>query len=106
MVGGTLAVHVSDALPDGCFEMIGIDEGPVGEMVTLQVAPGAFDVIEFGRIAWQPLDGEPRALRQGLAGEVTGVDRTVVEDEHQRPLGTAGLRAIATVDLVEEGEEV
>ncbi len=54
MASGALAVPVGDLLSDGCVEVIGIEECAVSEMMTLQVAPRAFDVIELGRIARQP----------------------------------------------------
>ena len=40
------AVHAGDA----CFEVFSIDEGPVGEVMTLQLAPGEFDVVESGAL--------------------------------------------------------
>src|SRR5215207_3568710 len=64
----TLAVHVDDAAVDACFEVFGIDEGPVGEVMTLQIAPGEFDVVEFGRVFRQPLDREPGTGCERLAG--------------------------------------
>jgi hypothetical protein len=33
-----------------CFEVFGIDEGPMGEVMMLQIAPGKFDIVEFGRV--------------------------------------------------------
>jgi hypothetical protein len=80
-----LAVHVDDAAVNACFEVFGIDEGPVGEVMTLQIAPGEFDVVEFGGVFRQPLDGEPGTGCERLAGQPAGVDRTVVEDENRRP---------------------
>ena len=58
---GALAVHVDDGMMDGCFEVIGIGERPVGEIVTLQVTPGAFNLVQFRCIFGQPLDCEPGA---------------------------------------------
>jgi hypothetical protein len=43
MAFGALVVHVGDAAVDGGFEIVGIGEGPVGEVMTLQIAPGELD---------------------------------------------------------------
>lgn len=34
-------------------------EGLVGEVTGFQAMPDNFDVVEFGRVFWQPFDGEP-----------------------------------------------
>ena len=44
---------------DGMVEGIGIGEGLVGEVVCLEVAPDAFDVVQLGSILGQPFDVEP-----------------------------------------------
>ena len=62
------------------FEVFDIDEGLVGEVVTLQVAPGEFDVVEFGCVFGQPLDREPGTGGERLGGQPAGVDRAVVKD--------------------------
>ena len=51
MVFCAFAVHVSDGLVDRGFEAVGIDKGPVSQVVALEIAPGEFDGIELGRIA-------------------------------------------------------
>ena len=38
-------------------------DGPVGEFLTLDVAPKGLDGVEVGSVGWQVLDGEPAALR-------------------------------------------
>jgi hypothetical protein len=60
--------------------------------MTLQIAPGEFDIIEFGSVFRQPLDREPGTGGERLAGQPAGVDRTVVEDENHRPRCPAKLR--------------
>src|SRR3954468_12961583 len=60
-----LAVEGVDGLVDGVVEPVGVAEGAVGQVVVLQVAPGALDVVQLGRVLGQPLDpyvdghGEP-----------------------------------------------
>ena len=44
---------------DGVVERDGVGEGLVGEMMRLEVAPHRLDVVEFGRVFRQPLDGQP-----------------------------------------------
>src|SRR3954463_5839873 len=74
-----LLVAGVDGSVDGPIERVDILEGLVGEMVRLEVAPDRFNVVEFGRVFRQPLDGEPMgAGGQGGAGELAGMDRPVV----------------------------
>jgi hypothetical protein len=44
-----LLAHDAEPL-DGCFEMIGIAKAPMGEVMTLEITPGAFDVVLLGRL--------------------------------------------------------
>ena len=37
---------------DGLVENVGVDEGLVGEVMSLQVTSNDFDVVEFGRVIW------------------------------------------------------
>src|SRR4051794_25837840 len=43
-LGSSLSVEGSDGVVDGGVEGVGIAEGAVGQVVALQVAPGALDV--------------------------------------------------------------
>ena len=54
---------------DGLIEVGGVGEGVVGEIVRFEIVPDNLDVVEFGRVFWQPLDGEPmlRASRAARA---------------------------------------
>lgn len=68
---------------DRFFEFGLVAECPVGEMMGFEVAPGALDVVAFGRILWEPLDGEPmRARLERLSRRVADMDRIVVEHYH------------------------
>ncbi len=67
------------------IEDFGIGECLMGEVMDFEVAPDALDVIEFGRIFWEPFDREP----MGASGEFSlcgfaDVDRTVVEHNNGR----------------------
>ena len=66
-----LAVYVDDAAVDACFEVFGIFEGPVGEVMSLQIAPGEFDVVQLGSVFRQPLDREP-GTRSASAARLAG----------------------------------
>src|SRR3546814_11635886 len=90
---------------DGAIEVICVCEGVVGEVVAFEVAPGAFDVVEFGGVARQPLDGEPWPLGECGAGEFAGVDGSVVEDEDDGLGFGLGLRAAARSEERRVGKE-
>jgi hypothetical protein len=97
----TLLVAGVDGGVDGLVERVDILEGLVGEMVRLEVAPDRFDVVEFGGVFRQPLDGEPvGAGGQRGAGELAGVDRPVVLDQDNGPDWPARLGPIRLVGLV------
>ena len=57
--GHPLGVQCVDCLVDGSVERIGVREGLMGEVMCLEIAPDAFDVIQVRRIFGQPFDGEP-----------------------------------------------
>jgi hypothetical protein len=56
-------VEVLDGGVDGAFECGDVCEGLMGEVMRLEIMPNDFNVIEFGRVFWQPLDGEPMGAR-------------------------------------------
>ena len=53
---------------DGAVEGVGVSEGLVGEMMGLEIVPDNLDVVEFGGVFRQPLDGEP-VFARGEGGE-------------------------------------
>jgi hypothetical protein len=77
------------------------------EMMRLEVTPDEFDVVQFRRILWQPLDGEPvRAGCEGCQGELAGVDRAIVQDKRHRLDRLAELGAVEPVQLLEMNNEI
>ena len=72
---------------DGCVEGFSIGESHVGEVIGLEVMPDGLDVIEFGRIFWQPFDGKPMGtgLKRRLRG-LADMNGTVIE-HHDNGLG-------------------
>jgi hypothetical protein len=89
---------------DGPVEGIGIIEGAVGQLVLLEVAPAAFDVVQFRRVFRQPFDGQPWSGGQSLGGDLAGMDRTVVEHDDQGAGPLSG--AIGSTDQIEQGDEI
>ncbi len=92
---------------DGLVERGDVCEGLVGEVMGLKIAPDRLDVVEFGRVFRQPLDGEP-VCAGGQGGEraFAGVDRTIVLDQHDR-FGLspgAGSESQKTYPLVNQAE--
>ena len=48
--GHPLGVQCGDGLVDRLIEVVSIDERLVCKMVCLEVVPGSFDIVQFGRI--------------------------------------------------------
>src|SRR3954470_12998503 len=95
-----LVVEAGDSVRDGAGESVGIDEGSVGELMLLEVAPASFDVVQLGGVFRQPFEGEPGALGERLCGQLAGVDRSVVENRDQGPGSFGG--AVGGAELVEQ----
>jgi len=60
-----------------------VDESLVSQTVALRSCRDDLDVIEFGRVFGQPLDGKLMLTHfEGVAGQLADVDRPIVLDEH------------------------
>jgi hypothetical protein len=103
---GAFAVEVVDGAGDGTIELVDALKGLVGEVVTLEIAPGALDVVELRSVLGQPLDGDPGPLLEGGAGQFADMDRSVVEDEDDRLGRSAGSRRVEIIDAFEQADEV
>src|SRR4051795_4634342 len=102
-----LRVELGDCVLDSAVEVIRTVERLVSEVMPLQVAPETLDVVQLRSIVRQPLDGEPvGALGERGAACLAGVDRAVVQDEHEGLDRDAELGTIATVDLLQKRDEV
>jgi len=97
-------VETGDGVRDGAGESVSIDEGSVGELMLLEVAPASFDVVQFGGVFRQPFEGEPGALGERLCGQLAGVDWPVIKNRDQRPGSFGG--AVGGAELVEQGDKV
>ena len=92
---------------DGSIEVGGVGEGVVGEIVRFEIVPDNLDVVEFGRVFRQPLNGQPMLARfEGGKGELADVDRSIVLDQHDRLHGSSRLGAVETVELLQMSDEV
>src|SRR4051794_5267736 len=103
----SLGVELSNRFGDGAVEVIRSVERLMSEVMPLQVAPETLDVVQPRSIVRQPLDGEPGgALGERGAACLAGVDRAVVEDEHEGLDRNPELGPIAPIDLLQESDEV
>src|SRR5215210_937685 len=92
---------------DGAIEIFWFRERLMSEVMPLQVAPDRFDVVELWGVFRKPFDPEPvGALGERGAARRAGVDRAVIQDEHDRLDRDAELGTIATVDLPQQSDEV
>ena len=96
-------IEVVDGGCDGAIELFDRSEGAMSEEVAFEVAPGAFDVVQFGSLFRQPLDGQPGALRESSAAELAGVDGTVVEHHDDRLCRVSWAWAVERVEPLEQG---
>ena len=55
----SLLIKVIDGCMDRLVERGDIREGLMGEVVRLEIVPNDLNIIEFGRVFGQPLNGEP-----------------------------------------------
>src|SRR3954466_4364125 len=103
----SFGVELSNRFVDGAVEVIRTVERLMSEVMPLQVAPETLDVVQLRSIVRQPLDGEPvGALGERGAGCLAGVDRAVVQDEHEGLDRNPELGPIAPIDLLQESDEV
>ena len=92
-IDGSLPVQGSHGCVDYAVEGVGISEGLMGQMARLEIVPDNLDVVEFGCVFWQPLDGEPVFARlDGFKSELADMDRPVVL--WLIPLSQAGLYVV------------
>lgn len=68
-----------NSMGNSVVEVVNRAKGLVGKKMTFEIAPGSFDVVEFGSEVRQPLDGQPWDLVEGGVAELAGVDWSVVE---------------------------
>ena len=92
---------------DGGVEGFGVGECLVGEMMGFEIMPDDLDVVEFGRVFRQPFDGEPmRAGRKRCQRRFAGVDRAVVEHDHDGLARYSRLGAVQKIQGLQQGHEV
>src|SRR5215211_8340130 len=102
-----LCGELGDCVLDGAVEVIRAGECLMSEVMPLQVAPEDLDVVQLRGVFRQPLDREPvGTLGERCAGRLAGVDRAVVENEHDRRERDPELGTIAPIDLLQQSAEV
>src|SRR5215213_4645677 len=102
-----LCVELGDCVLDGAVEVIRAGECLMSEVMPLQVAPEDLDVVQLRRVFRQPLDREPVSPQgERRAACFAGVDRAVVENEHEGRDRNPERGAIAPIDLLQESKEV
>jgi hypothetical protein len=102
-----LTVEFGDGVVNALIQIVGGGEGLMSQLMTLQITPNSLDIIEFGGVFWQPLDGQPvRPCRQGCRGCLAGMDRTVVENQHGWLAHRAWPGAVEAIDLLQQRDEV
>src|SRR5271166_711246 len=103
----SLGVQGGHSGVNGSVEIVGVSEGLMGEMMSFEIAPDGLDVVEFGCVFWQPLDGEPVFARlDGFKSELADMDRPVVLDQYDRFYCPSWLRTEQVVELLEVSDEV
>src|SRR4051812_2466869 len=106
-MAASFGIEFPDGVVDGLIEVVRSGEGLVSEMMPLQVAPETLDIVQLRSVFRQPLDPEPMSpLGEGGTSRLAGVDRAVVEDEHEGLERDAELGAIAPLNLLQESDEV
>jgi hypothetical protein len=106
-MAGSFGVECLDGFVDGLFEVFGVAERAVSEMMGFQVAPDSFDVVEFGRVFRQPFDDEPVCARcERGPCRLAGVDRSVVEHNDGGLDARPRFWSILRVELLQQRDEV
>jgi hypothetical protein len=66
-------IKAIDGTRDGGVEFLDGAEGLMREEVAFEIAPGAFDVVQFRCVFGQPLDGQPGALSAVRVSSLIGM---------------------------------
>src|SRR5215208_2507663 len=102
-----LRVELGDCVLDGAVEVIRAGECLMSEVMPLQDAPEDLDVVQLRGVFRQPLDGEPvGTLGEGSTRRLAGVERAVVEDEHEGLDRDPELGTIAPINLLQQSDKV
>jgi hypothetical protein len=99
-------VKASNSEDDRGIKFLDGSKGLVGEEVTLEVTPGAFDVVQFGCVFGQPFNGQPRALIEGGTAQLADVDRSIVENQDDRFSRLSRSRPVQRIEAFQQADEV
>src|SRR3954453_2499447 len=77
------------------------------EVVALYIAPDILDVVQLGGVFRQPLDSQPvRSRRQRGAAHLTGVDRPIIEHEHDWLADHSRPWSVTAAEFAQQVDEV
>ena len=92
---------------DGGVKGFDVGECLVSKMKGLEIVPDDLDVVEFGGVLGQPLDGEPMGSgRECGQGRLADVDRAIVEHDHDGLDLHARLGAVLKIEGLQQRNEV
>lgn len=78
----------------------------IGEMVSLEVHPVSFDVVEFRGVFRQPFNGNPRTRSESSGAQLADVNRAVIENKHDRQVRVIPARPILAIQQFEQHDEI
>lgn len=77
------------------------------EVVALHIAPDILDVVQLGGVFRQPFDGQPvRSRRQRGAARLAGMDRSIIEHEHDWLADHSGPWSVTAAEFAQQIDEV
>src|SRR3954469_13283049 len=103
----SLGVELSNRFVAGAVEIVRSGERLMSEVMPLQVAPDRFDVVELRGVFRKPFDPEPVCSGgERRAARLAGMDRAIVEDQNKGLDRNPELGSIASIDLLQQSDEV
>src|SRR3954469_9545759 len=106
-MAASFGVEFPDSIVDGLIEVFRSRGGLVSEVMPLQVAPEHLNIVQLRSVFRQPFDREPVGARgESGAGRLAGVDRAIIQDEHEGLDRNPELGTIAPIDLLQQSKEV
>src|SRR2546426_3334291 len=94
-----LPAHTGKACAEWRAQRGEVRRADIGQLAGLDVAPELFDRVQVGRIAWQPLDRQPRVLSGQVGGHhAARVTTQAIPDEQQALPGEVALEIAQKAD--------
>ena len=103
----SLPIKVIDGRMDRLVERGDVGECLMSEVMRLEIMPDDLNVVEFGRVFGQPLNGEPVCPGgECRTRKFTDMDRAIVLDQHDRTGWPPRLGTVELIELFEMRHEV